>query len=261
MDFFPDALTLEHNTNQLARLLTVYDTQDQNGPLKLQRIGRLNDGGYIVAQKSFEKADALVGYGIADDSSFEDEFSETFKKNSYGFDCGIKESPSKSKYFTFIDECIGSDAFIWGNESSQKISSFAKQIAKLNLQDKALFIKMDIEGAEYDTMPDILAHQAQITGIVLEIHADHEGTIEKAGQLLVELRKNFVLIHVHGNNCSLLHFKSKHINGEMPSVFEASFIHKNLVTNIEVAQDQSHPKAVDSPNCKLPDVQFTLRRS
>ena len=44
----------------------------------LVRIGRDNDGGYVLPQRIFNYCDGLLSYGINKDWSFEKEF---FKKN------------------------------------------------------------------------------------------------------------------------------------------------------------------------------------
>ena len=40
----------------------------------LIRIGRDNDGGYLVEKKSFENTECLISLGINDDWSFEEDF-------------------------------------------------------------------------------------------------------------------------------------------------------------------------------------------
>ena len=40
----------------------------------LVRIGRDNDGGYLVSKSDIEKSDVLIGLGINDDWSFERDF-------------------------------------------------------------------------------------------------------------------------------------------------------------------------------------------
>ncbi len=40
----------------------------------LVRIGRQNDGGYLVSMSDIEKSDLLIGLGICDDWSFENDF-------------------------------------------------------------------------------------------------------------------------------------------------------------------------------------------
>jgi hypothetical protein len=232
----------------LVSLLKVYSAYDQNGPLRLERMGRQYDGGYVVPVLALNTADVLLGYGIADDSSFEEQFCEIYQKPAYGFDCGVNQVASKNKLFTFVPECIASDKFLYGNQkSSAKISSFTSQINKLNLSDKKIFIKMDIEGAEYEAFDDILTHHAKITGIVLEIHFGDQKTTDQAIKLLHSLFENFVLLHVHGNNCGS-YFTTKNSIGSIPKVLELTYIHKSLVTNYHLSKNQSHPLEIDMPN-------------
>jgi hypothetical protein len=44
--------------DKLTTLLKIYSVQDDNGPLKFIRLGRDNDGGYVVPEKALEAADA-----------------------------------------------------------------------------------------------------------------------------------------------------------------------------------------------------------
>jgi hypothetical protein len=243
----------------LVEFLKTYSAYDQNGPLKLIRYGREHDGGYVVAEKALEQADVFLGYGIADDNSFEDQFSLQYNKPSYGFDCGVESIVSKSKLFTLVTECIASDAFLYNKGSSSgRVSSFNKQLANLHLTGKKIFIKMDIEGAEYDAFPEIIRHQKNITGIVLEIHFDAAKT-KDALNLLKYLSKHFVLVHVHGNNCTDLGFSTPNSTGIIPGVIELSYINKALVTSYSLSEDQSHPLMIDQPNCQgKPDSVFTI---
>ncbi len=81
-------LALENLVDQLL----VYDVYDfDNKKVKLNRHGRAGDGGYVVPELAFEKADVLLGYGIADDISFEESFATIYNKPSFGFDCGVKD--------------------------------------------------------------------------------------------------------------------------------------------------------------------------
>ncbi len=128
--------------------LKVYTVFDQSGPIQLIRHGKPGDGGYLVPRVAFEKADVLLGYGIADDISFEESFSTVYQKPSFGFDCGVENIPINNKLCTFISECIANDNNVYVHQkSSGKFSTFPHQLKKLGLQDKKLFIKMDIESA------------------------------------------------------------------------------------------------------------------
>ena len=245
----------------LVSLLKIYTANDENGPLELVRHGKENDGGYVTALKALKQADVLLGYGIANDNSFEDQFSLTYNKPSYGFDCGIEHIDSKSKLFTLVKECIVSDAFLYNTENSNnKVTSFDEQLTNLNLKNKKLFIKMDIEGAEYDAFPGIIKHKENITGIVLEIHFKDIKSTKKALALLKLLEESFVLTHVHGNNfASNTGFSTTKSLGVIPNVLELSYVNKTLVKNYNLSTVQSHPLAIDQPNNReAPDAFFTV---
>ncbi len=254
-------MLLTPSQEELVKYLKVYSAYDQNGALELIRHGKANDGGYVVSTKALNAAEVLMGYGIATDNSFEDQFSIIYNKPSYGFDCGIDQINSESKLFTFVKECIASDAFLYdGSATNNQISSFEQQLNKLNLKDKKIFIKMDIEGAEYDAFPEIINNKANITGIALEIHFDDIEKNKKALSLLKQLEKDFVLIHVHGNNCCVnTGFLTSSSVGVIPNVIELSYINKSLVMRYVLSVDQSHPQKIDQPNILgWPDANFKI---
>lgn len=246
---------------ELVAKLKVHHAFDKNGPLELKRHGKQNDGGYVVATKALLNADTLLGYGINDDNSFEDQFSQIYHKPSYGFDCGIKGINSNSPLFVFINECIASDSFLNDQRTSnQKTSSFSQQLEKLHLKDKNIFLKMDIEGAEYMAFPDILQYSKQITGIAIEIHFNNLETTKQALYLLRKLEKDFILIHIHGNNHAMKHgFSTPNSIGIIPHVIELSYINKALITKHHVAAVQRFPLAIDQPNTPhIPDAAFEI---
>ena len=247
--------------DQIALKLKTYAAEDRNGPIKLIRLGKNNDGGYLAPITALEASEFLVGYGIADDASFEENFSRKFNKPSYGFDCGVNYR-SKTIGFTFIKECIASDKTLYSkNRSNKKLSTFEKQLIALGLQNRPIFIKMDIEGSEYSAFESIYGHFNQITGIVLEIHLFDLGMKERSIELLEKLNANFVLLNVHGNNFGLASgFYSKYAEGKLPSAIELTYINKNLVKSYHLAPRlQSHPSLLDMPNnAMMADAKFKI---
>ena len=155
-----------NNRDELVSLLKVYTAYDQKGQIELKRFGREYDGGYLIPIKALTLADAMISYGIRDDNSFEVDFSESFKKPSYGFDCGeYAKLNSESTFFTLIKECIGDDRYLEKNkpQSNLKFNLFGFQVNSLGLVDKKLFVKMDIEGGELDYFDEILENHSSIT--------------------------------------------------------------------------------------------------
>jgi len=232
-------------------LLKVYSVEDENGPIKLIRIGREGDGGYLSPVPALKAADALFGYGVKDDISFEEDFSTKFNKPSFGFDCSVESIEINNSLTNFIPECLGTDEFLYNPYNSLKISTFNQQIQDLALENKKIFIKMDIEGAEYETFSEILESSKNIPAIVMELHLgrDVPDQFNKALKLLSDLNKNFYLLNVHGNNCGWESFVTNNSKGKIPKLLELTFINKNLVTKAKISDDQSHPSKLDMPNC------------
>lgn len=225
----------------------IYKAYTQTGKVRLVRIGRDYDGGYVVPEYALSVSDALFGYGISTDASFEEHFSKIYKKPSYGFDCGSKYV-SKHPLFTFISECLGDDSTLYRSQnSSKKFSSYSTQLDNLGLKNKNVFIKMDIESGEYMVLHDILKyHSNDITGIALELHLTN---FTKALDLLAALSKQFCLVHLHCNNYDPKHtFTAKNSIGKISKLVELSYININLLSHYYISNNQKHPTAHDMQN-------------
>ena len=247
--------------DKLASLLVVFNVFDKHDEkIMLHRLGNDHDGGYLVPDKALDETDALLGYGVADDISFEEQFSKRYHKPSFGFDCGVKTIATQEPRFTFVNECIASDKFLYRQQtSSNNISTFTQQLNQLKLRHKKVFIKMDIEGAEYEAFNDILQYTPLITGILIEVHFTKPEQTEQAIQLISTLNQSFILIHVHGNNCTNQYFCSQYMKGASPKVLELTYINKSLVHRITQATQQHHPDTSDRINCpNRPESEFEI---
>lgn len=245
------------DTKAIAEHLKVYKAYDANGPIQLRRIGKANDGGYVVPELALSSADIVLGYGIANDISFEDSSAATYEKPSFGFDCTCPRIQPVQKKCHFISSCI-----VGEEGSGQQFSSsatFDQHVDMVGANGKNIFVKMDIEGNEYETMPDILRRASNITGIVMEIHFTEPQQITKALHLLEMLDKDFLLVHLHSNNHCRDVFVASNAIGYIPRVLELSYINRRLIQNYEISSDQTHPTYLDMPNTpNLPDVEFTI---
>jgi hypothetical protein len=230
---------------ELIKLLTPFYVDDVSNTR--ERCGSNNDGGYIIPLVAINNTDAVMSYGIADNISFEMGIIKKFGLDVYAFDCGIKEAPGKDDKLHFYSECIGSDAFIYKwQKSSQKISSYNDQIKKLKLEHKRIYMKMDIDGSEYESfegIPDSLF--ITIQGITIELHSLKSRKVRvKAIKLLKTFNNYFTLIHVHGNN-----FEDPFplIGKNFPRVIELTYISNNYVKSKRIS-DENFPTPLDRPN-------------
>lgn len=234
--------------NELFPYFLINEAKVNSKPLDFIRLGLKGDDGciYIVPKYALEKADAVIGYGIKDVITFEEQYSDIYNKNSYGYDCGIKSIPIKNKKCHFKSECIGTDKNILTSEnqiSSKHIHSFGENILKLGLNDKKYFVKMDIAGAEINVMDDILKNKDNITGFALAIHLYNTKQISPTIKMLKEIEKNFILVQRNTQPMNVIRGKIKFEcpsgKGYYSTVMVLSYINKNLIDEYKIANNQS----------------------
>ncbi len=179
-------------TRMLPRLL-VYKVKNNNKKLEFIRPSRETA---IVPTIMLEKADAFISYGIGDDIDFEYVISELYKKNLYLFNCGIRKIDKKNEYIFFESECIESDKYITqiGQVSSGRIHKFGNKLKELKLEDKKVYLKMNIAETELEVIPDVIKYHKNLTGITVDIMLNNSNNIIKYEKLLKDIEKNFVLV-------------------------------------------------------------------
>lgn len=245
---------------KIVSFLVVYEAVNDHKPLEMVRWGSPHDGGYVIPKILLEKSDVMFGYGIGNDICFESSFSKKYGKESFCFDGGVKNIETGSEKCHFFSECIGNDKHLYEDQkSSGKFSSYSEHIKRHKLENKKIFLKMDIEGAEFDVFDDILKHSNSITGIVLEIHFMDDDNIKKTEKLLNELNKDFLLVHVHGNNLCEYTFSARNLKNRASRAIELTYINRNIVDEYKVSNNQKHPTSLDRPNHpNLPDYEFEV---
>ena len=218
----------------------------------LIRIGRDNDGGYLVEKKSLENTECLISLGINDDWSFEEDFLK--KKNIIikCFDDSLDErfllkkiivqfiSFFYNRKFSLLKNCISNYFSFF--RIKKKIQFNKKRISYndlnkiLSQETNNIFLKIDIEGHEYRILDDLLINQNKIIGLVIEFH-DYDLHLEKITKFLSLF--NLTLVHIHGNN-----FAQTDLNDDIV-VLELTFS-KNP---IKVSDICVLPNKLDMPNC------------
>jgi hypothetical protein len=120
--------------------------------------------------------------------------------------------------------------------------------------DQSIFLKMDIEGAEYDTLPMLVPYLQKINAMVFEFHhLDRFG--EAFERILASFSEKFFIAHVHANNYGGLIENSK-----LPIVLEISFLNKSLLKCPPEPSGLSYPvPGLDSPcNQHVPDLPISF---
>jgi hypothetical protein len=157
------------------------------------RIGSKYDGGYIIIDNICEY-DVLLSCGIANDDTFEHYFVNKYHKKCFAFDGTINNIPHKNSNIEFIKKNIGISNDNYTTDMTDLIKKYDN-----------IFLKMDIEGGEYDWINSLSNTEIEkLKQICIEIHLEHENTnhinIENKLQILQKLSNTHYCVHFHGNN-------------------------------------------------------------
>jgi hypothetical protein len=226
---------------QLQSLLTPVSVRG----LQLIRLGNPNaDGGYLCAFK--EKIDVLFSYGVRDDVSFDLDFINLHPNcQIHLFDHTIDNLPSTHTNFSFHRKGVGP-------RNSGDIETLLEHVELYCSTKNTLFIKMDIEGAEYETLLNT-SHDIykRISGLVIELHNISPYNAHTIS-LLNLLSDHFYLIHAHANNSGGFITTN---DTQIPQVIECSFIRKDPSDIIDVAYVPNHADKPCDP--LLPEINIT----
>ena len=185
------------------------------------RLGKNNDGGYVIDKNAMENADCLVSLGVSNDWSFEKDFFRNTKQSVIAFDGSISffvfaKRAAKTMlridkpylFFQFIYLCFDYLYFFKGNKNH--ITRFIGPNEFPNhlcLSDAIEFyvpahaqnilLKIDIEGGEYRILDEILLFQDRICFLAIEFH-DCDLHIDKIRDFVE--RFSLSVFHVHCNN-------------------------------------------------------------
>ena len=145
------------------------------------------------------------------------------------------------------------------NEDDSK-NSFLKHLNYFEDINKKIFLKIDVEGYEYQfflKLSENLNLLNNVTGMVIEFH--HLNCLTNYilfHKIIIKLLNFFTVTHVHGNN----HGPVWQIDGEKyPESLEISFCEKELSKNF-ITSNVSYPiEGLDFPcHPGLPDYQIKL---
>ena len=162
----------------------------------LKRFGSANDGGYLMCENLIDPLDAAYSYGVGPNDEWACEMSRRYHVSVHQYDCFDPARPTcTGGTFSFHDECVGDRT---GYKDARFFDTMENQIKRNGDTGRHLIIKMDIEGAEWDSLlaaPDELL--ATIPQITMEMHGVDD---PKILEVLRKLKRNFYVVNLHFNN-------------------------------------------------------------
>ena len=223
----------------------------------LERIGKENDGGYLINSDAILKSKYLLSFGIFDDWSFEKNFIK-YNKNvkvicyddvisfNFIFTRSIKKiilDLYKFKFTNIFNNLFTIIDYILINN---KIKFNKKKIVRGDIEKimnnlDQVFLKVDIEGNEYEILEDILKVQNNISALIIEFH-DVDKNRDVIERFIEKFKLN--LTHIHPNNYGKLDKNND------PIIIELSFekypkILEGSVTLPNILDQKNNPKKND----------------
>jgi len=243
----------------------------------LVRLGRDNDGGYLVEKNSLTDSKSLISFGLSYDWSFEKHFYKIKNCPIHCYDPSVKYSnikkfSRKSIIDLFkIKNLLNKNFFkininnillfndykkFFSNKVIHYDSSIGIGINKINFSEVInrielypTFLKIDIEGSEYRILDDILKHQDKISGLVIEFH-NVDILRDKISDFITNF--NLSLCHIHGQNPLGINYLDANMD---PTQIEMTF---SSTANI-VSNEPKIPHLLDQPaDFRFQDVKLNF---
>jgi hypothetical protein len=218
-------------------------------PYPKVRIGRPYDGGYVVFNHKLNDVTSTYSYGINDDVSFELKYTAYSNSPIHMYDHTIHGLPDSHPQFRFKKEAGSCENIV--NHVTENGDRSAR----------SLFLKMDIEGHEWDLFKNIPMNVlGGFQQIVVEFHnleflQNHcfgfiNMTQDEMAGVFERINSLFYLGHIHGNNCGGIK--------EIPNTIECCYIRKDQVDQVPSVETIAYPlPGIDYPNnLNIPD--YTL---
>src|SRR5688572_3700224 len=162
----------------------------------LKRYGGANDGGYLMCENLIQGVQTAYSYGIDTEDNWGCEVSRQLNVPVHQYDCFTEERPICDRgFFVFHDECVGARTEI---VDGHQFDTVANQIARNGDTARRLLVKIDIEGAEWDSLlatPDAVLDK--IEQMPMELHGVDE---RRFLDLVRRLKTRFHLVNLHFNN-------------------------------------------------------------
>ena len=159
---------------------------------QLERFGEANDGGYLMCANLLEDVQAGYSYGISGYDKWGCDISTKRQVPVHQYDCFNLTVPAcPTGRTTFHSECVGSRTSV---DEGRPFDTIANQFAKNGDASKRIVMKIDVEGAEWDSF--LTAPQEtleQIDQLAVEFH----GVQDEKSVAVVERLKKYLRSRPH----------------------------------------------------------------
>ena len=174
---------------------------------QLERFGEANDGGYLMCGNLLRDIESAYSYGIAGYDKWGCDVSSRFEVPVHEYDCFNPTQPAcPGGKAVFHLECVGPTA---ETVEGRVFDTIENQFTKNGDGGKRIVLKIDVEGAEWDSLlstPDEVLQQ--IDQMAVEFHWELKNSRwieqERYVRLVGRLKQFFESAHIHFNNASCL---------------------------------------------------------
>ena len=232
----------------------------------LIRLGRKNDGGYVVPQLILEETEFLLSLGISDDWSFDEHFlSLRPHLRVHAYDHTISKKIFTSKIVRSAIKLFLGKSSIREISRAIKLRSAYKKFFTGNVKhfqerihnrrddgqdatfqmifdridSERVFLKMDIEGSEYRVIDDLLKHSSRIIAMAIEFH-DTDPLRLTFCDAVRRLQDRYEIVHLHANNMGPIAVDL------VPETLEITFLRKEFCSH--TGKRSKLPIDLDEPN-------------
>lgn len=214
---------------------------------QFQRFGEPNDGGYLLCANLLSAVRSGYSYGISGYDQWGCDVSRTLSVPVHQYDCFNLTRPVCTTGNTvFHEECIGGEP---ATIDGRLFDTLEYQFARNGDAARRLVVKMDVEGAEWDSLAKVPeAVLRQIDQLTIELHGIDE---DRFLVVLRRLKQSFYLANVHFNN-----FACASEIGPFPAtVYEVLFVSKRVAVRSWFGRAGAPPGLTTPNNPQTRDCQ------
>ena len=213
---------------------------------ELERFGEEHDGGYLLCGNLLGAVESTYSYGISGYDKWGCDVSTRLDVIVHEYDCfNLTRPVCSTGKAAFHGECIGNSRRM---EDGRPFDTLENQVGKNGDTGKQLILKMDVEGAEWESFlgasDDVLQ---RIDQMAVEFHGVDEGRFIVA---IWKLKRFFYIANLHWNN-----FACDSGNAPFPTwAYEILLVNKRIgvpdPARAVVPSPLNRPNSPESPDCQ-----------